>query len=257
MLAIFQKQVAHAPQELHSPRAAAQKPSKNPDEILRDFHSAHPSAAFSVSFAGGAALACVSSSPQRMFCGLDGIYCVFTGHLDNLSSLARQYGISGRTTNEALLVTEAYRTLRDRGPYPADQVLKDLSGSFAFVLFDTKPAATTGAAGAVFAAQSTDGGVPLHWGVARDGSVVICDDRDAAKAGCGRSYAPFPAGCMFHSEGGLKSFEHPMNRLMAMPRVDSEGMMCGANFKVDAFAKVGASMPRVGSNANWAAAWDE
>lgn len=65
MLAIFQKQVAHAPQELHSPRAAAQKPSKNPDEILRDFHSAHPSAAFSVSFAGGAALACVSSTPQR------------------------------------------------------------------------------------------------------------------------------------------------------------------------------------------------
>jgi hypothetical protein len=86
--------------------------------------------------------------------------------------------------------------------------------------------------------------------------VVICDDRAVVKAGCGKSYAPFPAGCMFHSEGGLKSFEHPMNRLKAMPRVDSEGVMCGANFKVDAFTKIN-SMPRVGSATNWAATWDD
>lgn len=33
---------------------------------------------------------------------------------------------------------EAYRTLRDRGPYPADQVVKDLEGSFAFVVYDSK-----------------------------------------------------------------------------------------------------------------------
>uniref|UniRef100_A0ACD5YA39 Uncharacterized protein n=1 Tax=Avena sativa TaxID=4498 RepID=A0ACD5YA39_AVESA len=255
MLAIFQKQVAHAPQELNSPRNGPAKP-KNPDQILRDFHAAHPEDAFSTSFGGGAALACVAAQPrslsgsyQRMFCGLDDIYCVFMGSLDNLSSLMRQYGLTGRSTNEALLVIEAYRTLRDRGPYPADQVVKDLSGSFAFVVFDSK-------SGAVFAAQSTDGGVPLHWGVAADGSVVICDDRAVVKAGCGKSYAPFPAGCMFHSEGGLKSFEHPMNRLKAMPRVDSEGVMCGANFKVDAFTKIN-SMPRVGSATNWAATWDE
>jgi asparagine synthetase B (glutamine-hydrolysing) len=185
----------------------------------------------------------------RMFCGLDDIYCVFMGSLDNLSGLMRQYGLTGRSTNEAMLVIEAYRTLRDRGPYPADQVVKDLSGSFAFVVFDSK-------SGAVFAAQSTDGGVPLHWGVAADGSVVICDDRAVVKAGCGKSYAPFPAGCMFHSESGLKSFEHPMNRLKAMPRVDSEGVMCGANFKVDTFTKIN-SMPRVGSATNWAATWDD
>jgi hypothetical protein len=254
MLAIFQKQVAHAPQELNSPRSASPKPM-NPDEILRDFHAAHPAGAFSTSFGGGAALACVGGCYQqqhrhrRVFCGLDDIYCVFLGRLDNLSGLIRQYGLCGKSTDEALLVTEAYRTLRDRGPYPADQVVKDLAGSFAFVVFDNK-------SGAVFAALSADGGVPLYWGVAAGGSVVICDDRDAVKRGCGRSYAPFPAGCMFHSEGGLKSFEHPMNRLRALPRVDSEGAMCGATFKVDTFAKVN-SMPRVGSAANWAAAWDE
>lgn len=258
MLAIFQKQVAHAPQELNSPRSGGAAKPRSPDEILRDFHAAHPADAFSASFGGGAALACVGARAcpaagaghhQRMFCGLDDIYCVFLGRLDNLSALIRQYGLCGKSTNEALLVIEAYRTLRDRGPYPADQVVKDLAGSFAFVVFDNK-------SGAVFAALSADGGVPLYWGIAADGSVVICEDREIVKRGCGKSYAPFPVGCMFHSEGGLKSFEHPMNRLKAMPRVDSEGVMCGATFKVDTFTKIN-SMPRVGSATNWAAAWDD
>ncbi|KAJ1273501.1 hypothetical protein BS78_06G285600 [Paspalum vaginatum] len=255
MLAIFQKQVAHAPPELNSPRGVASKP-RHPDEILHDFHAAHPQGAFSTSFGGGAALAQAPSSAgapgayPRMFCGLDDIYCVFLGRLDNLSALIRQYGLCTRSTNEALLVIEAYRTLRDRGPYPADQVVKDLAGPFAFVVFDNK-------SGAVFAALSSeDKGVPLYWGIAADGSVAISDDRDIVKRGCGKSYAPFPVGCMFHSEGGLKSFEHPMNRLKAMPRVDSEGVMCGATFKVDTFTKIN-SMPRVGSATNWAAVWDE
>ena len=39
---------------------------------------------------------------------------------------------------------------------------------------------------------------------------------------------------------------------MLVLRVDSEGQMCGANIKVDVFAKKQASMPRVGSVANWA-----
>ncbi|KAL5213656.1 hypothetical protein ABZP36_002808 [Zizania latifolia] len=255
MLAIFQKQVVHAPAELNSPRSSAAK-AKRPDEILSEFHAKQPTEAFSTSFGGGASLACVAghartdlSGYERMFCGLDDIYCVFMGRLDNLSSLIRQYGLCGRSTNEALLVIEAYRTLRDRGPYPADQVVKDLSGSFAFVVFDNK-------SGAVFAALSADGDVPLYWGIAADGSVVICDEREIVKGGCGKSYAPFPVGCMFHSEGGLKSFEHPMNRLKAMPRVDSEGVMCGATFKVDTFTKIN-SMPRVGSATNWAATWDD
>lgn len=72
------------------------------------------------------------------------MYCVFLGSLDNLSALIRQYGLS-KNTDEALLVIEAYRTLRDRGPYPADQVVKDLVGHFAFVIFDRK-------SGTVFAA---------------------------------------------------------------------------------------------------------
>lgn len=64
------------------------------------------------------------------------------------------------------------------------------------------------------------------------------------------------AGCMYHSEGGLMSFEHPTNKLKAMQRVDSEGTMCGAIFKVDFYSKTTA-MPRVGSEANWAAHWGQ
>lgn len=66
------------------------------------------------------------------------------GTLNNLCSLNRQYGLT-KGANEAMFVIEAYRTLRDRGPYPADQVVKGLEGSFAFVVYDSK-------AGTVFAA---------------------------------------------------------------------------------------------------------
>jgi len=69
---------------------------------------------------------------------LDEVHCIFVGSLSNLGSLVRQYGLCGKSTNEAMLVIEAYRTLRDRGPYPADQVLKDLNGSFAFVVYDNE-----------------------------------------------------------------------------------------------------------------------
>lgn len=72
------------------------------------------------------------------------IYCIFLGSLNNLYSLIKQYGLS-KGTNEAMFIIEAYRTLRDRGPYPAHQVLKDLDGTFGFVVYDTK-------AGHVFAA---------------------------------------------------------------------------------------------------------
>lgn len=68
---------------------------------------------------------------------MDEIYCIFLGSLNNLCSLIKQYGLS-KGTNEAMFVMEAYRTLRDRGPYPADQVLKDFDGSFGFVIYDNK-----------------------------------------------------------------------------------------------------------------------
>ncbi|KAJ1402733.1 Nucleophile aminohydrolase, N-terminal [Sesbania bispinosa] len=253
MLAIFHKAFAHPPEELNSPASyKGNKKPKVPEETLKDFLSHHPHNNCTMSFANAAVLAYVrpdqpSSVHQRLFCGLDDIYCLFLGSLNNLSLLNKQYGLS-KGTDEAMFVIEAYKTLRDRGPYPADQVVKDLDGSFAFVVYDSKT-------GNVFAALGSDGGVKLYWGIAADGSVVISDDLEVIKEGCAKSFAPFPTGCMFHSEGGLMSFEHPMNKLKAMPRIDSEGAMCGANFKVDKFTRVN-SIPRVGSQSNWME-WDQ
>ncbi|KAA8523873.1 hypothetical protein F0562_010296 [Nyssa sinensis] len=248
MLAIFHKAFAHPPEELNSSASlhGSMKP-KLPEETLKEFLSAHPTNTFSMSFGHAAVLAYVQldqpySPNQRLFCASDDINCLFLGSLNNLCSLIRQYGLS-KGTNEAMFVIEAYRTLRDRGPYPADQVVKDMDGSFAFVIYDSK-------AGTVFAALGSDGGVQLFWGIAADGSVVISDNLEVIKAGCAKSYAPFPTGCMFHSEGGLISFEHPMKKMKAMPRIDSEGVMCGANFKVDVYSRVN-SIPRVGSETNW------
>lgn len=34
----------------------------------------------------------------------------------------------------------------------------------------------------------------LFWGIAADGSVMISDNEHCIKAGCGKSFAPFPAG---------------------------------------------------------------
>ncbi|KAI4322916.1 hypothetical protein L6164_022566 [Bauhinia variegata] len=248
MLAIFHKAFAHPPEELNSPASyKGTKRPKLPDETLREFLSHHPHDTFTMSFGNAAVLAYVrpdspSSVHQRLFSGFDDIYCLFLGSLNNLFLLNKQYGLS-KGTNEAMFMIEAYKTLRDRGPYPADQVVKDLDGSFAFVVYDSK-------VGSVFAALGSDGGVKLYWGIAADGSVVISDDLEVIKEGCAKSFAPFPTGCMFHSEGGLVSFEHPMNKLKAMPRVDSEGTMCGANFKVDKFTRIN-SIPRVGSETNW------
>ncbi|CAK9181784.1 unnamed protein product [Ilex paraguariensis] len=265
MLAIFKKSLVNPPQELNSPASLqSSKKPKLPEETLNDFLSSHPSNAFSIGFGDKALLAYAPPERpypnRRLFCGLDDIYSIFLGSLNNLCTLNKQYGLS-KNDNEAIFVIEAYRTLRDRGPYPAHQVLMDLEGSFGFVLYDTKT-------GTVFAALASslhhvklysrecpslmgaDGGVKLFWGIGADGSVVISDNVEIIKASCAKSFAPFPTGCMYHSERGLMSFEHPMNKMKAMPRIDSEGVMCGANFKVDAYSRI-SSMPRVGSEANW------
>ncbi|KAE9599288.1 hypothetical protein Lal_00043974 [Lupinus albus] len=248
MLGIFKEKLVNAPKELNSPASLnASNNSKQTHEILQDFISSKPPNAFYISFGNDALLAHSPSNHSlihhRLFSGVENIYSVFTGCLNNLNKLNKQYGLS-KGTNEAMFITEAYRTLRDRGPYPADQVLKELEGSFGFIMYDNKD-------GTVFVASGSDGEIELYWGIAADGSLAISDDMGLIKGSCAKSFAPFPTGCMFHSEHGLMSFEHPTRKLKAMPRVDSEGVMCGANFNVDSQSR-NKTMPRVGSEANWA-----
>ena len=71
----------------------------------------------------------------RLFAVVDDIFCIFEGNIENIGPLKQQYGLN-KTANEVTIIIEAYKTLRDRGPYPADQVVRDLRGKFAFILYD-------------------------------------------------------------------------------------------------------------------------
>lgn len=77
----------------------------------------------------------------RLFSVVDDIFCLFQGHIENVPHLKQQYGLN-KTANEVIIIIEAYRTLRDRGPYPADQVMRDLLGKFAFILYDSSSKTT-------------------------------------------------------------------------------------------------------------------
>lgn len=72
----------------------------------------------------------------RLFAVVDDIFCLFQGHLENVANLKQQYGMN-KTATEVTIIIEAYRTLRDRGPYPAAQVVRDFQGKFAFILYDS------------------------------------------------------------------------------------------------------------------------
>lgn len=80
------------------------------------------------------------SSPDlwliRLFAATDEIFCLFQGTIENIAVLKQQYGLHNKGSTEINIIIEAYRTLRDRGPYPADQVVRDINGKFAFVLYD-------------------------------------------------------------------------------------------------------------------------
>ncbi|PON79969.1 Nucleophile aminohydrolase, N-terminal [Parasponia andersonii] len=246
MLAVFDKSVAQSPDALQSPHSDSVSALKD-GFLARHFASVHPSAVtINLGSSGFVAYSLERQNPllPRLFAVVDDIFCLFIGHIENVAALKQQYGLN-KTANESSIVIEAYRTLRDRGPYPADQVVRDIQGKFTFVVYDSASKAT-------FIAVDADGSVPFFWGSDAEGHLVLSDDVEVVKKGCGKSFAPFPKGCFFTTSGGLKSFEHPLHQLKPVPRVDSSGDVCGANFKVDEGSRKETSgMPRVGSAANW------
>ncbi|KAK4355555.1 hypothetical protein RND71_024526 [Anisodus tanguticus] len=271
MLAVFDKSVAKSPEALQSPNNDTAVSALKDGFLAHRFSSAHSGSVtinlalldswlthliaktlfFPVCIYAGSWTWDVTvwdliqaSDFVKLFAVVDDIFCMFQGHIENVADLKQQYGLN-KTANEVIIVIEAYRTLRDRGPYPPDQVVKDIHGKFAFILYDSSSKAT-------FLASDVDANVPFFWGTDSEGHLVLSDDADIVKQGCGKSFAPFPKGCFFTSSGGLRSYEHPRKELKPVPRVDSSGEVCGANFKVDAESKkVDSGMPRVGSAANW------
>ncbi|CAN8267678.1 unnamed protein product [Cochlearia groenlandica] len=248
MLAVFEKTVANSPEELQSPNSPVPTYALKEGYLASRFGSKHQnSVTLNLGSSGFLAYSIDNLVPlvPRYFAVVDDIFCIFQGHIDNLPFLRQQYGLS-KITNEAIMVIEAYRTLRDRGPYPADKVVRDFVGKFSFILFD-------GVKKIVFAAADADGSLPFFWGNDAEGHLVLSDDTEMVKKGCSKSYGPFPKGCFFTSSGGLRSFEHPKNVLKPVPRIDSSGDVCGATFKVDVEAKIeSTNMPRVESSQNWA-----
>ncbi|KAL9273460.1 Stem-specific protein TSJT1-like protein [Drosera capensis] len=247
MLAVLDKSVAKCPEALQSPSNSESVHALKGGILAKHFSSAHPdSITINLALSGFISYSAVNPNPllPRLFGVVDDMFCLFKGHIENVAHLKLQYGLN-KTANEVNIIIEAYRSLRDRGPYPVDQVIRDLHGKYAFILFDSSSKVA-------FLASDVDGSVSFYWGSDSDGHLVVSDDVEIVKKGCGKSFAPFPKGCFFTSSGGLRSFEHPRNELKPVPRVDSSGEVCGATFKVDAATKKkDTNIPRVGSAADW------
>ncbi|TVU44622.1 hypothetical protein EJB05_04068 [Eragrostis curvula] len=244
MLAVFDRSVAPSPEGLRQPGAAGHSSAAG---LVDRFREARPEAV-TVNLGGAAAMAYSSrdQSPllPRLFGSVEDVFCLFQGTIENVAVLKQQYGLS-KGANEVSIIIEAYRTLRDRGPYPADQVVRDLGGKFSFVLYDCSTKSV------FMAADANEGGVPFYWGVDSEDRLVVSDDTEIVKKACGKSFAPFPRGFFFSTSGGLRSYEHPLNEVKPVPRVDSKGEVCGITYTVDVNAKKDTSIPRVGSAADW------
>lgn len=249
MFAVFEKSIAKAPEELHLSSVVGRPALKSRGEIADLYRSWRPeSVLYSLSNGNFMALSNEVGTPlssPRSIVVMDDIFCLFSGALDNTCDLRRFYGLP-RLATEAMIIVEAYKVLRDRAPYPPDQVVKGLDGKFAFVLFDSR-------ASVVFLARDRDGFVPLHWGTAADGSLICSDDPKLFSAVCGDCYTPFPPGCMFISGNGLISYDHPLHKIKSMTREDDAGNINAVIFQVDLYTRL-PSIPRTGSAANWASA---
>ncbi|KAJ8536517.1 hypothetical protein K7X08_034918 [Anisodus acutangulus] len=109
---------------------------------------------------------------------------MFQGHIENVAHLKKQSRLN-KTANEVIIVIEAYRTLRDRGPYPPDQVVKDIHGTFAFVLYGSSTKATS-------LDSDVDGNTPFFWGTDSEGHLVLSADTGIVKQGVGNPLHHFP-----------------------------------------------------------------
>ncbi|ESR62564.1 hypothetical protein CICLE_v10018115mg [Citrus x clementina] len=245
MLAVFEKSIGKPPAELNLPSTGSKK-SKSRQEIAEIFQILWPETILcNISNGNFMGLSHENESPlhPRSLVVMDDIFCMFIGTLENICELKRHYGLSRQAT-EAMVLIEAYKVLRDRAPYPPDQVVKDLQGKFAFILFDAK-------SHTLFAARDCDGGVDLNWGIAGDGSLICSNDSNLMKEACGISCASFPPGCMFMNGTGLMSFVHPLHKVRAIVHEDDGRQIRGVSFQVDLYTRL-PSIPRSGSAANWA-----
>ncbi|GAB2266510.1 hypothetical protein Dimus_001514 [Dionaea muscipula] len=227
MLGVFSSSIVSPPDELVAAGCRTPSPKTKSADLVKSFLQNNPSA-FSVQIGDDVQLALShdkeSNLQPRSFALKDEIFCLFEGVLDNLGCLIQQYGLA-KSANEVLLVIEAYKTLRDRAPYPPSHVVGHLEGNFAFIVYD-KSTST------LFVASDQYGKVTLYWGITADGFVAFADDAQLLKGSCGKSLASFPQGCFFSTAiGELRSFENPKNKVTAIPAPEED--IWGATYKVE------------------------
>ncbi|KAK1290488.1 Stem-specific protein TSJT1 [Acorus calamus] len=264
MLAVFENSIGKPPEPL-GVSLIGRTTSKSRPEIADLYGSRRPDSTF-YNLSNGNFIA-VSRDAGNLVrpsvVVMDDVFCIFIGNIENICDLRRHYGLS-RNTNEAMLLVEVYKVLRDRAPYPTDQVINDLTGEFAFLLFDAK-------FNHVFAARLGDGGSPGETEEGEEGGVGMVECKGefvqaAAALVVGETWSqkyvkviaeitltpPWvnDTGCVFLSGSGLVSFVHPMYKVRAIKREDEKGNICGVMFQVDLFSRL-PSIPRVGSAANW------
>lgn len=226
MLAIFSNSIVKAPEELIQAGNRSPTPKARSSKLVEAFDRSFPS---SVNVNIGSFTHILYSHDDhkslqpRSFASKDDIFCLFKGALENLGSMKQQYGLA-KNANEVVLVIEAYKALRDRAPYPTTHMLGHLEGGFAFILFDK----TTSK---VLVASDQEGKIPLFMGNTADGCLAFSDDAEILRVACGKSLASFPNGCFFSTSTGLTSYEHPKNKVTAIPAMEEE--IWGATFKIE------------------------
>ncbi|KAD6794801.1 hypothetical protein E3N88_05697 [Mikania micrantha] len=227
MLGVFSCSIVSPPEELVAAGSRTPSPKITAKSLVKRFVE-NNSSAVSMQIGDDVQLAYThqkeSVTHPRSFAVKDEIFCLFEGALDNLGSLKQQYGLS-KSATEVVLVIEAYKALRDRAPYPINQVIGHLIGNFAFVVFD-KSTST------LFVATDQHGKVPLYWGITADGCVAFANDADLLKGACGKSLASFPQGCFYSTAvGELRCYENPKSKITAVPATEEE--IWGAKFMVE------------------------
>eukprot|EP00898_Chlorokybus_atmophyticus_P008012 jgi/Chlat1/8211/Chrsp76S07644 len=249
MLAVFANAVAPPPQELQDAFQSNATPSAGGStleylEKLRKPVDAFPSPTATVLFGQNGGLAYQAAASERISFGADqGIFILFRGELTNAGDIREAYGYRrSESISDHVLIIEMYKTLKDRAPFPTDHCLRQLHGSFAFALYDAST-------NVVFAARDAKGCASLHWGVGADGAMILASD-DAAAGLCGTLTAPFPRGCFYVSNHGIRSFEHPNKMLKASARIDQNGKKVLGEYEVDMSRSYSFEPHRIGSSAD-------
>ncbi|CAI9787923.1 unnamed protein product [Fraxinus pennsylvanica] len=218
MLAVFEKSISKPPKELILPFPGKSHPNSSREEIAEIYRSwRFDSTFYNVPNGNFLALSHEDENPvhPRSIVVMDDIFCLFSGYLLNAYELRRYYGLSRQAT-EAMIIVKVYKVLRDRAPYPPDQVVKELDGKFAFILFDSK-------ASVLFLARESSAEFP------------VCEF----------------CRLLILSGSVLISVDYSLHKVQGISRQGDEGNINAVIFQVDLYTRLH-SIRRTDSAENWA-----